>query len=166
MKTLAAGGQGETARDALEGLAFALKDEDVDEAGGKVAVFVWRERYRKLGSPHEICDGFEAEVRLKRPEPWPNEIDERVKHVLARPEMWAASAEALEATVLTLLWARDGSEHHRDLVKFLVKNGGSDGTNRPLWAQRDVSVPEMATLLSAFFAEYILSATGKSLFEK
>jgi hypothetical protein len=49
------------------------------------------------------------------------EIDKRIHQILDRPEMWAISTEGLEASVLMLLWARDGVDRYEQLQQFMLE---------------------------------------------
>lgn len=60
MKIRTAGGEGETARGALEALAFSLKDEEVDDVG-TMTITIKRAQIRELGGD-ETYEGYSAEV--------------------------------------------------------------------------------------------------------
>lgn len=81
-------------------------------------------------------------------------VEERLTHMLNRPEMWASSPEALEGMVLQLLWVRDANDAatYNDLRRFYHAKFPDFTGPTPLWQQKTISVQEMAGLLKEFVA--------------
>lgn len=65
LKFRTTGGEGETARDALEALAHGLRDREIDDAGGKITIEIKRATIRSLGDETSY-EGFEAVVVASR----------------------------------------------------------------------------------------------------
>jgi hypothetical protein len=82
------------------------------------------------------------------------QIKLRLQHVLTRPEMYAGSAEALEAQVLTLLWSLDlftaEKNEYTAWHNFWRKKYPKHNKNTPLWEQMYMGISDMATLLKDF----------------
>lgn len=77
-------------------------------------------------------------------------LDERITHMVNRPEMWASTAEALEGMVMQLLWVRDNTDYYNELQKFYHDMIPGMTRSSPIWAQKVMSVTEIAELLKLF----------------